>query len=61
MDKLAIRQADKELEVHYDTVIDKCALDIYQQYLPSAHFHLDKSQIKQLRDYLTEILGHENG
>lgn len=60
MDKLLINQGSIELEVHYDAVIEKCTLDIYHRYFPSAHFYLDKSEITQLRDYLNQILGDEN-
>lgn len=57
MDKLVIKYECKELEIAYNSISDTLAIDIHQIYFPSAHFYLDKSEIKQLRDYLTEILG----
>lgn len=44
MDKLLINQGSIELEVHYDAVIEKCALDIYHRYFPIAHI-VEKARI----------------
>ena len=60
MDELLIQVNRAEsLDMIYSDTTQHMRLEI-TDYLNTITVHLDKSQIKQLRDYLTEILGDEN-